>query len=69
MKGFLKIVLLVIVLQVALCKVRRNYLKCGEQLNLGEWLESENRYYAVVQSDCNFVIYASQDFASRNALW
>ncbi len=69
MKGFLTIVLLVIVLQVTLCTVRKNYLKCGEQLNSGEWLESENRYYAVVQSNCNFVIYASQYFKSRNALW
>ena len=48
---------------------RKAYLKCGEVLAVNEFLESTNGYYAVMQSDCNFVIYRSKHFVPRNALW
>lgn len=32
-------------------------------------IESTNGYYAILQSDCNFVIYRSKHLVSRNALW
>lgn len=48
---------------------RKTYLKCGEYLAVNEFLESTNGYYAVMQGDCNFVIYRSKHFVRRNALW
>lgn len=48
---------------------RKTYLKCGEYLAVNEYLESQNGYYAVMQGDCNFVIYRSRHFVARNALW
>ena len=48
---------------------RKSYLKCGEVLVANEFIESTNGYYAVLQSDCNFVIYRSKHFVPRNALW
>lgn len=49
---------------------RKSYLKCGEYLTVNEYLESpKNGYFAILQSDCNFVIYRSKHFVSRNALW
>ncbi len=49
---------------------RKSYLKCGEYLAVNEYLESPTfGYYAVMQGDCNFVIYRSRHFVVRNALW
>ena len=48
---------------------RKTYLKCGEYLAVNEFLESTNGYYAVMQSDCNFVIYNNGIASIGNALW
>ena len=69
MKKILKIVLLLSIVHLALSRVRSSYLKCGESLIVNEYLVSSNDYYAVLQSDCNFVIYASRHFVARNAIW
>jgi hypothetical protein len=61
-----------ILLLLAVCAFsleRKSYLKCGEVLKVNEFLESTNGYYAILQGDCNFVIYRSRHFVPRNALW
>eukprot|EP01015_Nassula_variabilis_P032726 TRINITY_DN76_c0_g1_i5.p1 TRINITY_DN76_c0_g1~~TRINITY_DN76_c0_g1_i5.p1 ORF type:complete len:335 (+),score=89.57 TRINITY_DN76_c0_g1_i5:66-1070(+) len=45
-------------------------LKKGSSLNAGEYLQSTNGgYYAVLQTDGNFVLYISSAFAPYNALF
>lgn len=69
MRTLLSLVFLSLCLFGVFSLERKSYLKCGEYLGVNEFLESNNGYYAVLQSDCNFVIYRSKHFVSRNALW
>mmetsp|Transcript_13855 Transcript_13855/g.12561 ORF Transcript_13855/g.12561 Transcript_13855/m.12561 type:complete len:123 (-) Transcript_13855:82-450(-) len=42
----------------------------GQTLEQGSFLRSSNgKYYAVIQSDGNFVLYTSKDFVPSNAAW
>lgn len=69
MKTIHSLTLLVVIFGCVACLERKTYLKCGEYLAVNEFLESTNGYYAVLQGDCNFVIYRSRHFVPRNALW
>ncbi|XP_065662031.1 uncharacterized protein LOC136084841 [Hydra vulgaris] len=48
---------------------RGSTLKGGETLNVGNYLSSGNGYFAVMQNDGNFVLYVTQQWVPRNALW
>ena len=69
MKTFITLIVLAICFVGISSLERKSYLKCGEYLAVNEFLESTNGYYAVMQSDCNFVIYRSKHFRKRNSLW
>ena len=67
-----RLISLALILLLAVCVTsleRKTYLKCGETLKVGEFIESTNGYYAIMQADCNFVIYRSKHFVPRNSLW
>lgn len=46
-----------------------NTLGAGQTLYAGEYLESGNGYYAVMQHDGNFVLYKTMHWVPANALW
>lgn len=46
-----------------------NTLGDGQTLNAGQYLESGNGYYAVMQQDGNFVLYQTLHWIPKNALW
>ncbi len=70
MKTLCTLTILLVCISCVMSLDRKSYLKCGEYLAVDEYLESPTLgYYAVMQSDCNFVIYRSKDFKVRNALW
>ncbi|XP_065662035.1 uncharacterized protein LOC100215560 isoform X2 [Hydra vulgaris] len=48
---------------------RGTTLKDGRTLDVGNYLSSGNGYYAVMQGDGNFVLYVTQQWVPRNALW
>lgn len=69
MKQFILISVLLLCLCHINCFERKSYLKCGEFLKIGQFIESTNGYYFVLQNDCNAVIYRSKHFVPRNSLW
>lgn len=69
MKALLSLIILSLCLFGVFSLERKTYLKCGEYLGVTEFIESTDGYYAVLQKDCNFVIYRSKHFVPRNSLW
>ena len=69
MKSLTSVSLIVLLVFCVTSYERKSQLKCDEILKVGEYLESDNGYYAVLQDDCDFVIYASKHFVPRNIIW